>query len=72
MLLQLKPLFLGEVESLPIDTELDFSKPSVSVAMKNLRNNGYIQVDREGYITLTESGRQIAEMIYERHTLLST
>ena len=60
------------VRSIDIVTELDFSKPSVSVAMKNLRNNGYIQVDREGYITLTESGRQIAEMIYERHTLLST
>ena len=60
------------VRSIDIATELDFSKPSVSVAMKNLRNNGYIQVDGDGYITLTESGRQIAEMIYERHTLLST
>src|SRR5699024_11514216 len=52
--------------------ELDFSKPSVSVAMKNLRQNGYIQVDGNGYITLTDAGRKIAETMYERHTMLSS
>lgn len=60
-----------QVRSIDIANELSFSKPSVSVAMKNLRVNGYINVDREGFITLTESGRAIAEKIYERHELLS-
>ena len=46
-------------------------KPSVSVAMKNLRENGYITVSPEGYIHLTESGLEVAEKIYERHTILS-
>ena len=57
--------------SIDIVNELDFSKPSVSVAMKNLRLNGYIKMDSNGFITLTDAGRQIAETIYERHTLLS-
>lgn len=61
----------GEVRSIDIANELGFSKPSVSVAMKNLRENGYIEVDSSGYITLLDSGRQIAEKIYERHTTLS-
>ena len=61
----------GSVRSIDIATELEFSKPSVSVAMKNLRENGYIEVSPEGYITLLEKGRKIAEQIYERHTLLS-
>ena len=60
----------GSVRSIDIATELGFSKPSVSIAMKNLRENGYIAVDDSGNITLLEKGRQIAEMIYERHTLL--
>ncbi|HIX29120.1 MAG TPA: metal-dependent transcriptional regulator [Candidatus Blautia stercoravium] len=60
-----------QVRSIDIANELSFSKPSVSVAMKNLRVNGYINVDREGFITLTEAGRAIAEKIYERHELLS-
>ena len=59
------------VRSIDIANELDFSKPSVSVAMKNLRTNGYIKMDSDGFITLTESGSAIANMIYERHTLLS-
>ena len=59
------------VRSIDIATELNFSKPSVSVAMKNLRENGYILVDDHGHISLTDSGRQIAETIYERHTLIS-
>ena len=61
----------GNVRSIDIASELDYSKPSVSVAMKNLRENGYIQVDGGGYITLTAQGRKIAETMYERHTILS-
>ena len=61
----------GTVRSIDIANELGFSKPSVSVAMKNLRENGYIEVDSSGYITLLDSGRKIAEKIYERHTTLS-
>ena len=60
------------VRSIDIANELDFSKPSVSVAMKNLRQNGYMQVDGNGYITLTDAGRKIAETMYERHTMLSS
>ena len=59
------------VRSIDIANELAFSKPSVSVAMKNLRENGYITVSPEGYIHLTESGLEVAEKIYERHTILS-
>ena len=62
----------GNVRSIDIATELGFTKPSVSVAMKNLRTNGYIEVDKEGFITLLDKGREIADKIYERHTLLST
>ncbi|RZS92330.1 metal-dependent transcriptional regulator [Cuneatibacter caecimuris] len=62
----------SQVRSIDIATELNFSKPSVSVAMKNLRQSGHIQVDEDGHITLTEEGRKIAETIYERHTLLSS
>ncbi len=62
---------LGQVRSIDIATELSFSKPSVSVAMKNLRTNGYIEVHADGHITLLEKGRAIAEKIYERHTLLT-
>lgn len=60
-----------EVRSIDIATELNFSKPSVSVAMKNLRKSGHIKVDENGFITLTESGYAIASTIYERHTLIS-
>lgn len=60
-----------EVRSIDIVNELEFSKPSVSVAMKNLRENGYITVDKDGYIRLTDKGLEIAEKMYERHTLLS-
>ena len=62
---------LGAVRSIDIVNELGFSKPSVSVAMKHLRENGCIRMDPDGYITLTEKGEEIASMIYERHTLLS-
>ena len=62
----------GNVRSIDIATALSFSKPSVSVAMKNLLENGYILMDKDGYIALTEKGHEIAETIYERHTLLSS
>lgn len=61
----------GSVRSIDIANELEFSKPSVSVAMKNLRENGYIQMDDVGRIILLDKGKSIAEKIYERHTLLS-
>ena len=63
---------LPVVRSVDVANELDFKKSSVSVAMKNLREKEHITVSKEGYITLTESGLAIAEMIYERHELLTT
>ncbi|MDO4555349.1 MAG: metal-dependent transcriptional regulator [Lachnospiraceae bacterium] len=62
---------LPVVRSVDIATELGFKKSSVSVAMKNLREKAHIVVSPEGYITLTETGQEIASMIYERHELLS-
>lgn len=62
----------GAVRSIDIVNELEFSKPSISVAMKNLRESGYIEMDQNRYITLTEKGRAIAEAVYERHTLISS
>ena len=62
----------GNVRAIDIVNELGFSKPSVSVAMKNLRENGYVQVDQDGHITLTDTGLEIANTMFERHTLLST
>ena len=62
----------GLVRSIDIANEMEFSKPSVSIAMKNLRENGYIEVDSKGYISLTSAGREIAERIYERHQFLSS
>ena len=61
----------GNVRSIDIVNELGFSKPSISVAMKNLKNEGYITVNELGHIKLTEKGSKIAETIYERHTLLT-
>lgn len=63
---------LPVVRSVDIANELGFKKSSVSIAMKNLRTKNNITVSESGYITLTESGRGIAEMIYERHQLLSS
>lgn len=60
------------VRSVDIATELGFKKSSVSVAMKHLRESNHITVTQEGYIYLTESGKEIAEMIFERHELLSS
>lgn len=59
------------VRSIDIANELSFSKPSVSVAMKNLRENGYILVNDQGHISLTPSGQAIATTMFERHTMLS-
>ena len=62
---------LPEVRSIDIAEEMNFTKASVSVGMKNLRTKGYIDMDTSKYITLTESGRRIAENILERHELIS-
>ena len=62
---------LGNVRSIDIARELEFSKPSVSVAMKRLRENGYIEVDEDGFITLLPPGMEIAGRIYDRHCLLT-
>jgi len=59
------------VRSIDIVNELEYSKPSVSVAMKNLKTKGYIIMDTEGHITLTAKGLKIAETMYERHVAIS-
>ncbi len=59
------------VRSIDIACELNYKKSSVSVAMKNLRENRYIHMDSDGSITLTEKGKEIAETMYERHTLIA-
>ena len=63
---------LPVVRSVDVATELGFKKSSVSIAMKNLREKKHITVSESGYISLTESGREIAEMIYERHQLFTS
>ncbi|MBQ9135681.1 MAG: metal-dependent transcriptional regulator [Lachnospiraceae bacterium] len=69
-------LMLGEklpvVRSVDIATELNFKKSSISVAMKHLREDGYITVTEQGYIYLTDKGRKIAETMYERHKLITS
>lgn len=62
---------LEHVRSIDIAKELSYSKPSVSVAMKNLRNAGMIETSSEGYITLTEKGMQRASQVYEKHVLFT-
>lgn len=62
---------LGMVRSIDIVRELGFAKPSVSVAMKRLRENGYIEMDADGYITLLPPGMEIAQSIYTRHQVLT-
>ena len=59
------------VRSIDVVNELEYSKPSVSVAMKNLRAKGYIVMDEDGCITLTAKGRKIADSMYERHVAIS-
>ena len=60
----------GSVRSIDIASELGYSKPSVSVAMKNLRENGFIEVNADGNIVLLQKGLEVAEKMYERHTIL--
>ena len=62
---------LPVVRSIDIATELGYSKPSVSVAMKNLRNRNLVTVSNEGYISFTPAGKDLALETYERHTVLS-
>jgi len=61
----------GMVRSIDIVNELNYAKPSISVAMKHFKQEGLITVDANGYITLTASGLAIAEKMYERHTFLT-
>jgi Mn-dependent DtxR family transcriptional regulator len=61
----------GMVRSIDIVNELNYAKPSISVAMKHFKEEGLITVDDNGYISLTKSGREIAEKMYERHTFLT-
>lgn len=61
----------GAVRSIDISEYMNYSKPSVSRAVRLLRSGGYIEVDEVGYITLTDCGREIAEKISERHRLLT-
>ncbi len=62
----------GEVRSVDIAEEMNFSKPSVSRAVGLLRSGGFIEVDEKGYITLLDEGRELAEKIFERHTVLTS
>ena len=59
------------VRAIDICEEMGYSKPSVSRGLKILRENSYIYIDRNGYITLSKTGREVAEKIYERHQVLS-
>lgn len=61
----------GFVRSIDVANELSFTKPSVSVAMKSFREEGYITVDENGGINLTEKGLKIAESVYERHNVIA-
>ena len=61
----------GQVRSIDIVAEMHFSKPSVSVAMKKLRESGHVLMDENGLLTLTEEGNAIAQRIYERHQVLT-
>lgn len=61
----------GHVRSIDISEHMGYSKPSVSRAMSLLKKGEYIRINKDGYITLTESGLAVAQTIYERHTLLS-
>ncbi len=61
----------GDVRSIDVGEYMGFSKPSVSRAVGILKNNGYLKMDSDGYLTLTEAGLAIAKKMYERHTTLS-
>ncbi len=62
---------LPQVRSIDVADEMNYSKPSVSRAMGILRNGGYIEVDKNGFITLTQLGKELAEKIYDRHNTLT-
>lgn len=61
----------GHIRSIDIVRHLDFTKPSISRAMSLLKSNGYVTVDKEGWIELTDKGMQIARKVYERHSFIS-
>lgn len=61
----------GFVRSIDVANRLKFSKPSVSVAMKNFREEGYITIDSDGSISLTDKGMEIAESVFERHNVIA-
>jgi Mn-dependent DtxR family transcriptional regulator len=60
----------GAVRSIDVVGEMGYSRPSVSVAVKKLREKGLVKVDSDGFITLTETGREAAEKVYERHSVI--
>ena len=62
---------LPVVRAVDISEELGFKKSSVSVAMKKLRENGYVELDQEGFLLLTQTGREIAARVYDRHRVLT-
>ncbi|MGF7057521.1 Mn-dependent DtxR family transcriptional regulator [Brassicibacter mesophilus] len=62
---------IGQVRSIDIVNETGYTKPSISVAMKKLRENGYINIDSDGYITLIGDGLEIATRMYDRHQTLA-
>ncbi len=62
---------MGNVRSIDICEHLGYSKPSVSRAMSLLKKGGFVEADKNGYLTLTDAGREIAEKMYQRHTVLS-
>ncbi len=61
----------SEVRSIDVAKALSFSKPSVSIAMKRLRENGYVDMDGNGFLSLTDNGLEIARKVYERHQIIS-
>lgn len=61
----------GKVRSIDVAHRLEVTKPTVSVTMKQFRENGYVEMDSDGFLTLTEKGREIAERIYECHVVLT-
>lgn len=62
---------IGRVRSVDICAALGFSKPSVSIAMKKLREEGFVSVDKDGFLALTDSGRTVAERIFDRHNTIA-
>ncbi len=67
LMLELKQ---GSVRAVDLANDMNFTKPSVSVALKNLRESGYVEVGEGGSLLLTERGREEAERVYERHTVI--